>query len=193
MAVHAIPDRSMESAAILTCPYLPVSEQLLTAACMIPLGKDRGAAFYEQALTYAQSLWLQGVPAQALLLINRALGAALEPGHPVLAHWPLPYRAAAWILQHRTEAQFIGNPRRHYQHLATRMVEPRRELRTWRAWACWWIARQVFPDLPADLDQIANEGIQEPQPEEIAGHLERLGHPGEGELWRAAVPHIAVG
>ena len=94
---------------------------------MKEFGAERGVDFYERALECAQSLWLQGLPAQALLLINRALGADLRAGEPVLERWRLPYEAAAWVMLHRDEGQFIGNPRRHYQHLATRMVESNRE------------------------------------------------------------------
>src|SRR5690606_37223942 len=139
------------------------------------------------ALECAQALWLAGVPAQALLLLNRAMGAALTGAEPVLAAWPLPYAAVRWILEHRREGEFIGNPRRHYQHLATRMVEPRREVRRWRAWACWWVARQVRPDDPPDEKQLREEGIREPAPEEIAAQLERWGLPGEVVLWQAAL------
>ena len=70
-------------------------------------------------------------------LLDRAFGADLAPGEPVLAAWPLPYAAMAWLLQHTPPETFIGNPRVHFQHLADRMNEPRREQRRWRAWACW--------------------------------------------------------
>jgi hypothetical protein len=42
----------------------------------------------------------------------------------------------------------------------------------------------ALPDLPADEKQLAGEGVREPGEEQIAGHLERLGHPGEVGLWR---------
>jgi hypothetical protein len=158
----------------------------LTAACLREFGRtDRGPAFYEMTLRYGQSQWLQGFPAQALLQVNRALGAAIAPGDPVLAQWPLPYAAAAWLLENHREGQFIGNPRRHYQHLATRMVEPRKALRTWRAWACWHIARCLLPAFPADEMQLETEGIIEPTSSHIYQHLDTLGHPGEAALWQA--------
>lgn len=181
----------MESAAPPPCPHLPVPERLLTAACLETHGSLRGPDFYLTALHYAQSLWLQGLPARTLLLLNRALGCDLTAAEPELAHWPLPYRAVVWILQHHRPDQFLGNPRRHWQHLATRMSGPRGELRTWRAWACWHLARLALPDLPADEDQIAREGVREPAEEEIASHLARLGLPGEAELWRAAAQSVS--
>ncbi len=173
------------SAALLTCPYLPVPATALTAACLQPFGRtDRGPAFYETTLLYAQSHWLAGLPAQALLQVNRALGSAVAPKDEILQRWPLPYAAAAWLLRHHGEGQFIGNPRRHYQHLATRMVEPRKALRTWRAWACWEISRALLPDFPADEQQLQAEHIVEPTRDEIVRQLTTLGHPGEEALWK---------
>ncbi len=169
------------------CPFLPEAREALSAASMRRFGTDRGPDFYRAALECAQSLWLQGLPAQALLLINRAMGAAFDGSEPALMDWPVPYAAAAWIMRHREEEQFIGNPRRHYQHLATRMVEPRKELRTWRAWACWYLAREIFPDYPADEKQIAEEGIREPDLSEIQAGLATLGIPGETEEFKKSL------
>ena len=168
------------------CPFLPVPGHALDSAHTRSLGRERGPEFYKAALEYAQSLWLEGLPARSLLLINRALGADLSGEEAVMQDWPLPYAAAAWVMKHRTGDQFIGNPRRHYQHLATRMVEPRKELRTWRAWACWHMACMIFPDYPADEKQIAAEGIVEPDKATIFRELSRLGLPGEAELWSRA-------
>lgn len=165
------------------CPFLPHAPQPLTAAFINALGDDRGPDFYEAALCYAASLWLQGLPARSILLLNRALGADVPAGAPVLRKWPLPYAAIAWILQHARSEHFLGNPRRHWQHLATRMSGPRAELRTWRAWACWRLARIILPDLPADEVQLAEEAVREPQEAEISSFLERLGLPGEAALW----------
>ena len=177
------------------CPLLPPQPEPLTAACLRPFGKfDRGPDFYIQALHYAQSHWQQGSPAQALLLVNRALGADVPADHPVLTSWPLPYATVAWILKHHSPEHFIGNPRRHYQHLATRMVEPRKLLRTWRAWACWAIAvgrltaeRQA--QMPADEAQLHMENVVEPTVEEIFLALGKAGNPGEADAWK----HILEG
>jgi len=168
------------------CPYLPDAGEPRTAASMKVFGKERGPEFYEGALSCGNSLWLQGLPAQALLQLNRAFGSALTGEEEVLDKWPLPYSAAVWVMKTRNEEQFIGNPRRHFQHLATRMVEPRKELRTWRAWACWHLACLVFPDYPADEKQIEEEGIEEPTTGAIEGHLQRLGMSREVGWWREA-------
>lgn len=151
------------------------------------VGKDRGERFYFLALECAQSLWMKRLPAQAILLMNRAFSANLTGEEEALRAWPLPYQAMRWIMEERKEEQFIGNPRRHFQHLATRMVEPRRELRTWRAWACWWYAGEIFPDFADHDEQIASEGIVLPDGEEIARRLTELGLPGEAGLWQSCL------
>ncbi len=172
------------------CPHLPEVTSPLRAAAMKTCGSDRGIEFFLLALKCAQSLWLQGLPAQALLLINRAFGADLSAGPVPEGRNTLPYAAVVWILQHHYKSQFIGNPRRHYQHLATRMVQPRRDLRVWRAWACWYIACQILPDSPPDSDQIKKENIIEPSRHAISVHLKTLGLPGEDEVWESVVDKL---
>jgi hypothetical protein len=165
------------------CPHLPAAVANMTAGDLLVFGKDRGAVFYELSLTYAHTLWQRQLPAQALLQLNRALGADLAPESPILQRWPLPYAAVAWMLCHRPADAFLGNPRRHYQHLATRMVPPRRERRAWRAWACWALARRILPYLPADREQLVREALQEPEIPEIARQLALHGSEAECQLW----------
>lgn len=169
------------------CPFLPDVDRPLGAAAMREVGADRGEAFYLRALECAQSLWRQGLPAQSVLLLNRAFSADLDGSESTLRSWPLPYEAMHWVLRSAKEQDFIGNPRRHFQHLATRMVEPRRELRSWRAWACWVFACDLFPDCPADEEQIEREGVVEPTPEEIRSGLRQWGLPGELDCWEMAL------
>jgi hypothetical protein len=173
-----------------SCPYLPEVTSPLRAAEMKICGSDRGVDFFLLALKCAQSLWLQGLPAQALLLINRAFGADLSGVPHLERNITLPYAAVAWILQKHQKNQFIGNPRRHYQHLATRMVQPRKDLRTWRAWACWYIACQLLPDCPPDRDQIEKENVMEPARRDILDHLKSLGLPGEDKIWMEVVAKL---
>ena len=176
------------SVEVAPCPFLPEPPSDLHADCLAAHGRDRGAAFYHTALLYAQSLWQQGLPARALLLLNRAMGCELTGRE----RHPLPYAAVVWLLRHHGPEQFIGNPRRHWQHLATRMSGPRAELRTWRAWACWRLSCLALPDLPADEEQIAREGVREPAEAEIRAHLDRLGLPGEAVLWQKALTLAAA-
>ena len=171
------------------CPHLPAVDRVLGSDTTRRFRRgERGEAFYEAALAYAQSLWLQGYPAKSLLLINRAMGAALDGDEAVLARWPVPYEAAAWVMVNRPDGQFIGNPRRHYQHLATRMVEPRKVQRTWRAWACRMLSDIVFEaaDYPEDERQIREEGVVVPGVGEVLERLGACGWPGEVAVWERA-------
>ena len=47
-------------------------------------GVERGAAFYQDALRYAQSLWISGKPAQAILQLDKAWMADLSDDAAVL-------------------------------------------------------------------------------------------------------------
>lgn len=168
------------------CPYLPEVDRVWKSADVSTLGEDRGPAFYEASLQYAQSQWRCGLPGQALLQINRSFVCALKTEE---MRWPSAYKAVAWLLAQRREGQFIGNPRRHFQHLATRMVEPNKELRTWRAWACWDIARSMLPEaeFPGDMKQIRAEGVVEPTREGIELKLGTLSPADDVRRWREAL------
>jgi len=163
------------------CPHLPAPPAQMDASALSAHGADRDGEFYLTALTYAHYLWQGGFAARAILKLDRALLSDLRGDEPVLRTWPLPYRAMAWLLRHTPPDVFIGNPRVHFQHLADRMNEPRREQRRWRIWACWQIARQVRPEFPAD----PKHAVSEPTVDQIAGQLERHGLPGEAASWRA--------
>jgi GNAT superfamily N-acetyltransferase len=170
-------------------PLLPEIDRPYGAADISAFGTERGAAFYETCHLYAQTLWRLGFPARCILLLNRALSCALPAAEPVLQRLPLPYQALAWLMIHRRDDQFIGNPRRHWQHLATRMVEPNKSLRSWRAWACWYLAREILPDseFPPDLKQICTEGVREPTYADIVRHLASLSPADDLERWQAAL------
>jgi len=166
-----------------TCPHLPAPPAHMDASALSAHGPARDADFYLTALTYGHYLWQHGQVARAILKLDRALLSDLQGDEPVLRDWPLPYDAMAWVLRHAPPDVFIGNPRVHFQHLADRMNEPRREQRRWRTWACWAIARVVRPEFPADPKHV----VEEPTRELIFAKLSAHGIPGEPELWRAAV------
>lgn len=155
----------------------------MDAGALSAHGAARDAAFYLTALTYAQSLWQRGLAARAILSLDRALGADLRGDDPILRSWPMPYRPMAWFLRHTPPDVFIGNPRVHFQHLAARMNEPRREQRRWRIWACWQITRVVRPEYSAD----PRHKVAEPRTDEIAGQLDRHALPGESAHWLAVL------
>jgi hypothetical protein len=162
------------------CPFLPPPREGLDWR-LLAAHRDahRGEEFYLDCLEYAHSLWTRGLAARALLCLDRAFGAELRGGEPVLAAWPMPYAATAWILRETPPGVFLGNPRVHFQHYAGRMSGPRAEQRRWRSWACWALARAVQPELAGD----PRHAVTEPTPEEIAVQLRQHGHAGEAELW----------
>ena len=165
------------------CPLLPAAPADMDAGALTAHGDERDADFYLTALTYAQYLWQRGLAARAILKLDRALLADLRGDEAVLKQWPLPYAAMAWFLRHTPPDVFIGNPRVHFQHLADRMNEPRREQRRWRIWACWAIARVVRPEFPAD----PKHEVKDPTVAEIAAKLDLHGVPGETAVWQAVL------
>lgn len=161
----------------------------MDARALTAHGSERDAGFYLTALTYAQYLWQQGQCARALLKLDRALLSAVPADAPVLQAWPLPYGAITWLLRHAPADVFLGNPRVHFQHLADRMNEPRRDQRRWRTWACWALCRAVRPEFPAD----PRHAVAEPDLELIARQLTAHGLPGEAALWRSVLAETAAG
>ena len=168
------------------CPWLPEIDRPWPARELSGPGRaGRAADLCRVALCCAQWKWLAGQPGQALLMLNRvfALGCPRDPGLSGCA-W-LPYRAVGWILRQPGLCGFIGNPRRHFQHLATRMPPGSdADVRIWRAWACWALACQAgHPEWVADVEQLRREHISEPGLDEVAAGLTRYGVRGEADLW----------
>jgi hypothetical protein len=147
-------------------------------------GRERGAEFYEDALRYAQSQWIAGKPAQAILQLDKAWMADLSGNEPVLVAHPPPYQALLWILQMSSSGNcgYLGNPVRHFQHLASRMSGPRSEIRSWRAWLCLHLAERVLrgAGFPRDGRQIAREGLWIPGFECARNAVATLGWLAEG-------------
>jgi hypothetical protein len=171
------------------CPHLPPPLPQMDWRNFHQHGRDdRGDGFYLTALRYGNSLWQRGFAARSILCLDRAFGAALTGTEPVLATWPLPYAAMAWILANTPPGTFIGNPRVHFQHYADRLKEPRKDIRKWRAWGCWALARQVLPNFEAD----PRHAVVEPSLDAIEAGLQRHGHVAESSLWRAALAYAAT-
>jgi hypothetical protein len=169
------------------CPWLPAVAEIHDFTVTRKHGAARGAAFYQDALRYAQSQWLAGKPAQAILQLDKAWLADLTAAPESAAADPSPYHALAWILRHAAAGNcgYLGNPVRHFQHLASRMSGPRAELRAWRAWLCLHLAQRVLPraGFPRDGRQIAREGLWIPSAARALEAVATLGWPGE---WLAA-------
>jgi hypothetical protein len=169
------------------CPFLPEATQEMDASVLSAHGRNRGIQFYLSALTYAHYLWRKALPSRSILLLDRAFGADLNGREVELNLWPMPYQAMAWILRHSPPELLIGNVRVHFEHLASRMNEPRREQRSSRAWACWALARQILPDLSGDP---RNLSCKEPAIEEIEKRLLIHGVPGEAVIWEKTLRNI---
>jgi len=142
-------------------------------------GAVRDDRFYIAALHYAQTLWLRGLSARALLAATRALYANPRPDGEALAQWPLPYRAIHWICSAHDGHGFLGNPRISYQHQAGRITGAAAERKRARAWAAWYLVRLALPELPGD----PHHRIAEPSAAAIHELLLRHGIPGEAQLW----------
>ncbi len=184
MDYSSLSDRGLiMSRALPPCPYLPTAPSVMDARALTAHGAARGPDFYLTALTYAHYLWQRGLAARALLSLDRALGADVQGDEAELRDWPLPYETMAWFLRHTPPKVFIGNPRVHFQHLAGRMNEPRREQRRWRTWACWALTRVVRPEFPPD----PKHAVVEPAFEQIAKKLTEHGIAGENALWQSAL------
>lgn len=168
------------------CPFLPPAPLAMDASALTAHGDERDSEFYLTALTYAQYLWQRGLAARAILKLDRALLSDVRGHEDELRQWPLPYEAMAWFLKHTPPDVFIGNPRVHFQHLADRMNEPRREQRRWRTWACWALCRAVRPEFPDDPKHV----VAEPDLALIAAKLSQHGMPGETALWQSILAKV---
>jgi len=166
-----LPDRE-------SCPFLPVATEALGPSDS--KARKGGHDYFLTTLTCAQSLWLQGKPAQALLQLNHSLSVSEDFSN----QWPLPYQAKVWIFTRGHEEGFMGNPVRHYQHLASRMSGPNSDLRSWRAWACFHLAESVLPaeEFSRDLRQIEKEQLVIPTWHEVFSQITKQGSANETAL-----------
>ena len=173
------------------CPFLPQVDRVWRAKDMAPFRQRRDSEFYLAALSYAQSLLGEGKPAQALLQINKSFLADLGD-EAVLKEWPPSYQAVVWIIERyrKEDENFLGNPVRHYQHLATRMSGPRGGVRTLRAWACFHLAEVFAPEFSRDHEQIENEKVVVPTFQVILEAIDRFGWTGEGDVLRGTLARL---
>lgn len=173
------------------CPWLPAVDQAHDCTLTRRHGPMRGVDFHHDALRFAQSQWRCGKPAQAILQLDKAWGADLPGGPEDAAADASPYMALAWIMQTAAAGNhgYLGNPVRHFQHLASRMSGPRAEIRAWRAWFCMHLAERLLPSggFPRDGRQLAREGLFVPAIGSALAHLARMGWPGEARQATAAL------
>lgn len=170
------------------CPWLPELRGIHDFTITRRHGADKGPAFYQDALEFAQSQWLSGKPAQAVLQLDKAWMAEIPEGSPVLLTHPSPWRALRWILEIAADGScgYLGNPVRHFQHLASRMSGPRAEIRSWRAWAAMHLAEKILGSagFPRDGRQIVREGLWIPGMDAAIHAIDLLGWQGEAGLLR---------
>jgi len=163
----------------LSCPHLP----RLSPASPLPITHPKAYreacddAYFKACLELAQSLWCTGYPAQAILQLDKAFMAKLNAP---TSNINSVYLAICWIIQNSPSEQFLGNPVRHFQHLATRMNmnQPNAKIRIWRAWACLHLTEKLFP-YPAEIylrdeAQITKENINIPTTQETLHQLTTL-------------------
>ena len=102
-----------------------------------------------------------------------------------------PWKALRWILEMAGDGScgYLGNPVRHFQHLASRMSGPRAEIRSWRAWAAMHLAEKILgsPGFPRDGRQIVREGLWIPGIEAAIHAIDLHGWQGEAGLLRDAM------
>lgn len=109
--------------------------------------------------------------------------ADLTGDEPVLKTHPSPYRALVWIMETAAGGNhgYLGNPIRHFQHLASRMSGPRKEIRSWRAWFCFHLAEKSLnsAEFPRDGEQLAREGLWIPGYQRARNEILENGWAGE--------------
>lgn len=168
----------------LLCPHLPQIDGNFDASITRRHGAGKGGAFYRDALRYAQSKWIDGKPAQALLQLNKAWMSDLSEAESATAG--PPYQALRWIMAEAASGErgYLGNPVRHFLHLASRMSGPRAEVRAWRAWVCFHLAESVLARdrFPRDGVQLAREGLWIPSISQALDNIRRIGWQSEAEI-----------
>ena len=156
------------------CPHLPDIPTPLPITHTRMHRESCGSEYFQACLELAQSLWRSGSPAQAILQLDKSFMASHSENLPLALTLAKSYHAIIWIIEHSPDDQFLGNPVRHFQHLATRMnmKQPNAELRIWRAWACLHLSEKHSPDLfPRDEDQINKENLTIPSIEQTLAQI----------------------
>lgn len=133
---------------------------------------------FQQACTYANFLWINGLPARAVLALCRAI--YLPPGDVPYGRVQ-PYRAHVWFLKNHRCHGFLGNPRISFARQATRIPSVQ-DLKIHRAWAMWHLSIAAIPELPPDP-----QVTESPPPvETLAHYLNANGLQGEGDTFLKA-------
>ncbi len=154
------------------CPHLPTISELLPITHTRKHREACGPDYFQSCRELAQSLWLSGSPAQAILQLDKSFMASTPKNLPLAVQDT--YQAILWIIQNAPDDQFLGNPVRHFQHLASRMNmnQPNAKLRIWRAWACLHLTEKFSPEkYPRDTAQTKNEALTIPNIKEVLENI----------------------
>ena len=168
------------------CPSLTELATHLPITHTRPHRNSCSTDYHTACLELAQSLWRCGSPAQAILQLDKSFMAndtvSNIPHHST-------YSSILWIILHSPEDQFLGNPVRHFQHLASRMnmSQPNAELRIWRAWTCLHITEShtSSEQYPRDTHQLEKENLIIPSIEETISKIQNLASQHEAEAIKA--------
>jgi hypothetical protein len=161
------------------CPFLPIAGESMSYRHLRthnPHVPESAQAFFTAACRYANYLWMQNLPARAILALCRAI--YVDP-RLLDRKTRQPYAAYVWMLQHAHGDSFLGNPRFSFARQATRVPDSE-HLKSRRAWALWYLTRDTRPELPADPAVFENP----PDIETLAAYLNRHGLRGEGDCLR---------
>jgi hypothetical protein len=164
------------------CPLLPAAEGRMSYRHLqmhSPHSPESAQAFFMAACRYANYLWVQDLPARAILALCRALYV-----NPRLLDKATrqPYAAYAWMLREARGDSFLGNPRFSFARQATRVPEIQ-HLKSRRAWALWYLTRRIRPELPADPEVPENP----PDRDALIDYLNGHGLAGEGDCFRSCL------
>lgn len=177
----------------LPCPYLP------DVKGPPDFGLLRPAPDPHLRYCLAQQLWVAGKPAQAILQLNK-IWAGPRLMTDAAATLVRPYLALLWICARAGagDSGFLGNPIRHFQHLASRVRGSHWELRSTRAWICMHLTAQVLPisAAPRDGRQLVRSGLWIPPLGRCLARLDVLGHSTEARAidgLRSALADAAAG
>lgn len=172
------------SSPIMLHPTIPACPHLPQVTGELPITHTReqraicGEEYYLACLELAQSLWQNKRPAQAILQLDKAMMAQMPSNSPEVIAYPIPYMAMVWFMENTPAGSFMGNPVRHFQHLASRMnpKQPQPELRTARAWACLHLAEATLNSVnfPRDQKQVVHEKLEIPTTPAVIALLARL-------------------
>lgn len=167
------------------CPLLPKVNQSLPITHTRKFRPACDSSYFLACLHLAQSLWRSGSPAQAILQLDKSMMAS-STEEPL----DYPYAAILWIINNAPSDQFLGNPVRHFQHLASRMnhSQPNAQTRVWRAWTCLHLTEQLIPEAtniyPRDNSQIEKESLIIPTMKDTLLQLQKHGSNQETTLIR---------